>query len=98
MPYLPPKAAKREIALTVQGRRDIRERVGMKPYYEDSAVTIYHGDCRLILPQLPKVDLVFADPPYELGFMGKEWDKQGVSFRAETWRITKDSCNGSRNS
>ena len=36
----------------------------MKPYYEDSAVTIYHGDCRLILPQLPKVDLVLTDPPY----------------------------------
>ena len=64
----------------------------MEPYYEDSAVTIYHGDCRLILPQLPKVDLVLTDPPYELGFMGKEWDKQGVSFRAETWRIIKDSC------
>ena len=37
---------------------------GMKPYYEDSAVTIYHGDCRDLLPSLPKVDLVFADPPF----------------------------------
>lgn len=36
----------------------------MKPYYEDSAVTIYHGDCREILPQLPKADLVLTDPPY----------------------------------
>ncbi len=36
----------------------------MKPYYEDSAVTIYHGDCREILPTLPKVDLVLTDPPY----------------------------------
>jgi len=48
----------------------------MKPYYEDSAVTIYHGDCRLILPQLPKVDLVLTDPPYELtatgGGLGKK--------------------------
>ena len=64
----------------------------MKPYYEDSAVTIYHGDCRDILPQLPKVDLVLTDPPYELGFMGKEWDKQGVSFRAETWKLVLDAC------
>jgi len=38
----------------------------MKPYYEDSAVTIYHGDCRDILPSLPKVDLVLTDPPYFL--------------------------------
>jgi site-specific DNA-methyltransferase (adenine-specific) len=37
------------------------------PYYEDSAVTIYHGDCREILPDLPKVDLVLTDPPYGIG-------------------------------
>ena len=36
----------------------------MKPYYEDDAVTIYHGDCREILPTLPPVDLVLTDPPY----------------------------------
>ena len=36
----------------------------MKPYYQDTAVTIYHGDCREILPTLPKVDLVLTDPPY----------------------------------
>src|SRR4030042_1712587 len=37
----------------------------MKPYYEDRWVTIYHGDCREILPQLDvKVDLVLTDPPF----------------------------------
>ncbi len=36
----------------------------MKPYYQDDAVTIYHGDCREILPTLPKVDLLLTDPPY----------------------------------
>ena len=36
----------------------------IKPYYQDSHCTIYHGDCREILPQLPKVDLVLTDPPY----------------------------------
>ena len=39
----------------------------MKPYYQDEWVTIYHGDCRLILPELPKVDLVLTDPPYNGG-------------------------------
>lgn len=34
------------------------------PYYQDSACVIYHGDCREILPLLPKVDLVLTDPPY----------------------------------
>lgn len=38
----------------------------MKPYYEDSksGIVLYHGDCREILPTLPKVDLVLTDPPY----------------------------------
>jgi len=36
----------------------------MKPYYQDNAVTIYHGDCRAILPTLSPVDLVLTDPPY----------------------------------
>jgi site-specific DNA-methyltransferase (adenine-specific) len=39
----------------------------MKPYYQDDAVTIFHGDCREILPQLEPVDLVLTDPPYGIG-------------------------------
>ena len=35
----------------------------MKPYYQDDAVTIYHGDAREILPSL-EVDAVVTDPPY----------------------------------
>ena len=38
----------------------------MKPYFQDESVTIYHGDCRDILPTLPKVDLVLTDPPYNI--------------------------------
>lgn len=38
----------------------------MKPYYHDekSGITIYHGDCREILPSLGGADLVLTDPPY----------------------------------
>ena len=36
----------------------------MKPYYQDDAVTIIHGDCREIMPTLEPVDLVLPDPPY----------------------------------
>lgn len=39
----------------------------MKPYYEKGGIVIYHGDCREILPTLPKVDLVLTDPPYGIG-------------------------------
>jgi len=39
----------------------------VNPYYQDSAVTIYHGDCREIVPQLGRFDLLLTDPPYGLG-------------------------------
>ena len=39
----------------------------MTPYYEDDSVTIYHGDCREILPTVTDVDLFFTSPPYNLG-------------------------------
>jgi DNA modification methylase len=42
-----------------------------KPYYEHAGITIYHADCRDILPHLPKVDLVLTDPPYGIGRDGK---------------------------
>lgn len=38
----------------------------MTPYYQDDSVTIYHGDCREVLPSVGVVDLVITDPPYEL--------------------------------
>lgn len=34
----------------------------MKPYYEEDGITIYHGDCREILPGLQAVDTVLTDP------------------------------------
>jgi len=41
---------------------------GIKPYYADDYVFIVHGDCREILPELPKVDLVLTDPPYGVSY------------------------------
>ena len=40
----------------------------MKPYYSEPGIDIYLGDCREILPTLPKVDLVLTDPPYGIGY------------------------------
>lgn len=39
----------------------------MKPYYQDGAVTIYHGDCVQVLPYLPSFDLLLTDPKYGIG-------------------------------
>ena len=36
-------------------------------YFKDDDVVIYCADCREILPELPKVDLVLTDPPYNIG-------------------------------
>ena len=53
----------------------------MKPYYEEAGITIYHGDCRKVLPTLPKVDLVLTDPPY--GMHKAAWDAEIVPV--ESW-------------
>ena len=34
----------------------------LKPYYQDDAVTLYHGDNREIVPQLGRFDLLLTDP------------------------------------
>ncbi len=34
------------------------------PYFSEDGITIYHGDCRDILPQLSGFDSVVTDPPY----------------------------------
>lgn len=51
----------------------------MKPYYDHKDIQIYLGDCREILLQLPKVDLVLTDPPYGVGleYEGKFHDTFG---------------------
>lgn len=37
----------------------------MTPYYDEDGITIYHGDCREVLPGLSEhVDSVLSDPPY----------------------------------
>ena len=41
----------------------------MTPYYDRDGVTIYHADCRDILPSIDpaSVDLLLTDPPYGIG-------------------------------
>ena len=70
----------------------------MNPYYQDDAVTIWHADCREILPSLEPVDLVLTDPPYGIGFGRYEShdDKPGeyeqliISVVAESNRLLVD--------
>ena len=43
----------------------------------DGSVTLYRGDARTVLSELPdaSIDAVVTDPPYGLAFMGKAWDR-----------------------
>lgn len=50
------------------------------PYYDDGQITIYHGDCREILPliELGSIDLVLTDPPY--GIRLEEHGRTGIDY------------------
>lgn len=56
----------------------------ISPFYEDDAVTIYHGDCCQVLPFLGRFDLLLTDPPYGIGessrkVQGRQRSKGGAS-------------------
>jgi len=51
----------------------------VKPYYSDDWVTIYHGDCREIVPTLGEFDLLLTDPPYGIARVWKGGFKNGWS-------------------
>jgi adenine-specific DNA-methyltransferase len=74
----------------------------MTPYYEDSAVTIYHGDCRDVMPSLESesCDVVFTDPPYVVSYSGRWGSDWGIiegdrnsdwilPVYTECWRVLK---------
>lgn len=53
----------------------------------DKVSEIIHGNCIEVLKRLDEnsIDAIITDPPYELGFMGKSWDKSGIAFNTEVW-------------
>lgn len=71
----------------------------MKPYYEDEAVTIYHADCRDVLPTLDKVDLVLTDPPFFMPATHyqsrKNWQRSwaDTSILSAFWDVILDAVN-----
>lgn len=40
----------------------------MKPYYQDSTVTIYNCDCREVIDELLPYEIVVTDPPYGMEY------------------------------
>lgn len=51
-------------------------------------VKLIHSDCITAMKAMAdcSVDSIVTDPPYELGFMGKSWDKSGIANNPDMWR------------
>jgi site-specific DNA-methyltransferase (adenine-specific) len=51
----------------------------MSPYYEGRGITIYHADCREILPQIQKssIDVLLTDPPYGIRYQSRRRTRAG---------------------
>lgn len=59
----------------------------VEPYFERDGITIYHGDCLDVLPQLSAVDITFSSPPYNTiavttpsGMMKEHTHKQNEGY------------------
>src|SRR6185503_3928574 len=54
----------------------------------DGKVVLHEGDSAEIIKTLAdsSIDAVVTDPPYSLGFMGKQWDTGQVAFEPAFWR------------
>ena len=65
----------------------------MTPHLKTDRVTVFHGDCLDVMRDLPtgSVDAIVTDPPYGLGFMGKQWDDlpPGTEWAEACLRVLK---------
>src|SRR6266576_2197582 len=57
----------------------------MKPYYDHAGITIYHGDCLDVLPDLEMVHCTVTSPPY-----GTIREYGGIGTFDFEWRETID--------
>ena len=63
----------------------------MRPYYESGGITIYHGDCREILPTLEPAQVVLTDPPYSSGGFQEAGKSSGSIGTRSTETIQYDN-------
>jgi site-specific DNA-methyltransferase (adenine-specific) len=71
----------------------------VEPYYRDALTTLYHGDARDILPELPRASVLITDPPYGVNWAGhsagtREWS--AIAGDADDdmarWLFTRLDC------
>lgn len=51
-------------------------------------IDIIHGDSKEVLSRFPDnyFHAVITDPPYEIEFMNKDWDKSGIAYDVSFWK------------
>lgn len=76
-----------QIVCEVQEMENQEEQQSIRLYSEGNSYKLYQGSMLDMLDVIEpnSIDAIVTDPPYELGFMGKGWDKSGISFQKETW-------------
>jgi site-specific DNA-methyltransferase (adenine-specific) len=70
-----------------------------EPYFQDEHCTIYHGDCREILPLIEPgtIDLVLTDPPYGVGYStgyrkNVAWSNTRLAYDLATSPLMNDTA------
>lgn len=51
-------------------------------------IDLRQGDCRELIKPLAdnSVHSIVTDPPYEIGMMGRSWDKTGIAYDVNLWK------------
>lgn len=64
----------------------------LRPYYEEPGITIYHGDCRDVLPSIT-ADVLVTDPPYgvNLGKHAAAADPRGRHLAKQAYASYDDT-------
>lgn len=59
----------------------------LSPDFIEGGAALFLGDCREVMKELPdnSIDAIVTDPPYELAFMAKQWDRTGIAYDVEMW-------------
>lgn len=63
----------------------------LSPYYEQDGITIYHGDAREVVFEIPRWDVVITDPPYGIQLGSGQGTGHGHGLIREPYATYDDS-------